>query len=147
MGGVMNAPVSPAVARRTFTGCLAGLFLVLVAPQMRAAGPPAGAMKEYQSAPDEFSALGKNVMELLRSGDAAGFATNLAATAEDWKSVYSTNLPAQDEDALKGLQRMSGFDRQKVEASAKVVLEKASALHLDFAKGEWHPRVVVPKHF
>ena len=141
----MRTPVS--AVRQKYASCLAILLLFLATPQIRAAGLPGGAEQQYQPAPDEFSGLGTAVMELLRSGDAARFATNLTATPGDWKSIISTNLPAKSEEELKGFQTVSDYERQKVESGAKVVLEKAAALHLDFAGKEWQVRVIMPKNF
>src|SRR5580693_6045394 len=131
-----------ATARGMLTCFLAGWLFLSITEQTMAAEPP----PEYHPATDEFSALGKAVTELLRSGDAARFATNTAASVEDWKSIVSTNLP-EKADAVNGLGKTSDRERQKVEATAKIFLERATALHLDFTKGEWHARVIVPKHF
>ena len=135
------------MAGRTFAVCLAVLFPTLFAPQSPAADLPPQLSKEYQPAPDEFAGLGNTAMELLRSGDTARFATSLCATAGDWKSILSTNLPAQAEDPLKGFQSTLDYQHQKIESSARVVLQKMAALHLDFTNGNWQVRVLLPKHF
>ncbi len=147
MATIMKTPVFTEAVGNILAGCLAGLFLFLATAQTQAADVPAGSLKEYQPAPNELSELGKDVIELLRSGDAARFATNVVATAQDRMSIRSTNLSLKDEDPLKGFQKASDYERRRIQSSAKAVLEKAAALHLDFAKGEWHPRVIVPKHF
>jgi len=135
------------MAGRTFAVCLAGLFLTLFAPQSPAADLPPQPPKKYQPAPDEFAGLGNAVMELLRSGNAARFATNLSATTGDWKSILSTNIPAQAEDPLKGFQNTSDYQHQKIESSARTVLQKMAALHLDFTNGDWQSHEILPKHF
>src|ERR1700720_4316982 len=92
--------LTPAL-RRISTTCAVGLLLFLSSPPTHAAEPPAEVVKEYQPQKDEFATLGEAVLKLLRDGDTARFATNLAPNAEDWKSILSTNLPAAAEDPLK----------------------------------------------
>ncbi|HEX5221713.1 MAG TPA: TlpA disulfide reductase family protein [Verrucomicrobiae bacterium] len=93
---------------------------------------------------DEFDTVGEAVVKLLQSHDAANFATNLGVAAEDWLSVVSSNLPAADAEKIKSFAKGSEYNRQRLESSAKAVVARADALNLDFSKGAWSSRVVVP---
>jgi hypothetical protein len=82
-------------------GCLAGLLIIPLTPQARAAEPPADRAQDYQPASDEFDALGRAVVELLESKDATRFATNLAVSAKDWHSLITTNLTPDESERLE----------------------------------------------
>ena len=94
---------------------------------------------------DEFDRVGEAVVKLLQSHDAAGFATNIGVGAEDWLSVVSSNLPAADAEKIKSFGKGSGYNRQRLESSAKGVLSRADSLNLDFSKSAWNFRVDLPK--
>jgi thiol-disulfide isomerase/thioredoxin len=128
-------------------GCLAVLLLSLWPSQGFASEAPAAPPKEYQPAADEFSALGDSVLELLQSGATVSFAKSVSLSLEDAKSVLSTNLPPLTGDRLESFQRAGEIRRIQIMASAKAMLDRAATLHLDFTKGDWHPRVVLPKQF
>ncbi len=122
-----------------FVCLLTGLFLFLLLPQSHAAMPVAGTN-------EDFSAVSKAMVGLLQSHDTARFADALSPSLDDWKAVLSTHLPAQGEDPLKGFQNTVKYERQQTESSAKALLARADALHLDFSRGELHARVVPPKY-
>ena len=132
---------------KTLSGCLAALLQqLLVSPASAADATPEPA-KMYHATAEEFAPLAQAVLDLLQSGAAVSFARSVTPSLEDWKSILSTNLPAQKEDPLAGFQRSGPFLRGKLELGAKQVLDRAAAMHLDFAKGDWHPRVVLPQRF
>jgi thiol-disulfide isomerase/thioredoxin len=118
---------------------LTSLFLFMLLPQSHAAMPVAGTN-------EDFSAVSQAMVELLQSHDTARFARELAPTVEDYRAILSTNLPVKGEDPLKGFQNTVPNQRQKLESSAKALLARAEALHLDFSRGDLHPRVVAPKY-
>jgi thiol-disulfide isomerase/thioredoxin len=119
--------------------CLTGLFLFLLWPQSCGATPVMGTN-------EDFSVVSRAVVELLQSRDAARFASAMCPSIEDWTAVRSPNLPATGVDPLKGFQNSVPYQRQQLESSAKALLSRADALHLDFSKGELHARVVPPKY-
>jgi thiol-disulfide isomerase/thioredoxin len=121
--------------------CLAGAILGLSMAQVRSADSPL----HFQPASDEFDALGRAVIELLHSRDALPFATNLAVSANDWHSLITTNLTADDLERLNSFAQRAGQNAHQLESGAKAFLSRAEALQLDFSKGNWHFRVVTPK--
>ena len=121
-----------------FACCLTSLFLFMLLPRVTAAAPVMGTN-------EDFSAVSRAVVELLQSRDTARFAAAMSPSLDDWKAVLSTNLPAKGEDPLKGFQNRVQYERQNMEASAKALLARADALHLDFSKGALHARVVPPE--
>jgi bla regulator protein BlaR1 len=119
--------------------CLTLLTLLAVTIQA-APGNIAGAN-------EDFSAVGKAVVELLQSRDVARFVGQMAPTLEDYRAILSTNVATQGDDPLKGYEHSTVEpERQREESSAKALLAKAESLHLDFSKGDLHARVVPPKH-
>ena len=123
---------------------LAVLVLSLFAPQTPAGSSTPLAPKAVKPADDEFAAVSRCVIVLLQSRDTARFAREVTATAEDWKSIASANLPTLG-DNLKDFANGVADKRREVEASAKAFLAKADSLHLDFSKGDLHERVVAPR--
>ena len=128
------------------TLCLASLFFCLLTPPAPAADVPVDTSKEYQPASDEFASVGKAVVELLQTRETIRFATNMAVSAEDWQSVLTTNLSLSEQEMIKGLVKSAHYGREKVELSAKALLARADALHLDFSKSELHFQILTPKH-
>ena len=118
---------------------LTGLLLFVLLPRSNGAMPVMGTN-------EDFSTVSQAVVELLQSHDAARFAAAMSPSIEDWKAMLSTNLPVKDEDPLEGFQNTVRYQRQQLESGAKALLARADALHLDFSKGELHPRVVPPTH-
>jgi thiol-disulfide isomerase/thioredoxin len=98
----------------------------------------------YEPAPDEFTPLANAVLELLKTGDAARFATNFAATADDYRSIFSTNQASQEE--LKFFLGTVEFMRKALEKQAAAFPETSAKLHLDFSKSDWTARAH-PKAF
>lgn len=93
---------------------------------------------------EEFASFTKAVVELLQSGDAARFATNLVPRGEDWKSIFTLSQPLQSSDPLAPFLLSNESARQKIDSSARVLLKKAATLHLDFSKGSLVPRLIPP---
>ena len=122
-----------------FLCCLTCLFLCLLWPRSCGAAPAMGTN-------EDFSVVSRAVVELLQSHDTARFADALSPSIGDWKAMASTNLPATGEDPLKGFQDTVRNQRQQMESSAKTLLARAEALHLDFSRGNLHSRVVPPKY-
>ncbi|HTB83514.1 MAG TPA: thioredoxin-like domain-containing protein [Candidatus Sulfotelmatobacter sp.] len=85
-------------------------------------------------------------MALLRTRDVTAFADAVSVSGEDYKSILSTNLPSTGEDPLKGIAGSVAHERGLVADSAKTLLAKADALHVDFSSADWSARVMVPKH-
>lgn len=110
-----------------------------------AASTPRTPPPRYTPGPQEFDALAKATLELLQSGDAARFASNVTATAADWQAITTMKPAATDEDPAKGREKRAEYERKKIEASAKVVVDKARALKLDFSKGKWKADAQAPK--
>ncbi len=82
-----------------------------------------------------FSEVGEAVARLLQSGDAAGFANELAPSIADWRAAISTNRVAKGNNPLgPDFQKSLDQQRHKLEASAKRLLAKAAELKLDFAR-------------
>lgn len=134
-------PVKPPLSIRPSWRSLLFVLLVFLLP--KAGSKSAEQTNQPQS--DEFDPVGEAVVKLLQSHDAARFATNIAVSAEDWLSVVSSNLPAADAEKIKGFAKGSGYNRQRLETSAKGVLARADSLNLDFAKDAWGFRVIMPK--
>jgi thiol-disulfide isomerase/thioredoxin len=124
----MKASVAGISHHRHLTAGLIGLFFAFLL-QTGTAGP-------IQSTNGEFNVVGAAVIELLQSRDPIGFAQALAPTIEDFRAILSTNVIVKPADPLKEIQSMADHDRQQVETSAKELLAKAEALHLDFSKGK-----------
>jgi thiol-disulfide isomerase/thioredoxin len=122
------------------------LCLWWLLPAAPAALPPADNHTEYQPAGDEFDAVGKAVVQLLQSKDAARFATNLAVSAEDWQSLVTTNLTLDEKEKIKTYGKGAGHNLQQTEISAQALLERAGSLHLDFSKGDLTFHVIAPRH-
>lgn len=123
---------------------LVGLVFSRLLPQSRAdATKPEN---EYQPANDEFDPVGRAVVELLKSHDPVGFATNLSVRVEDWQSVATTNLSSQDLDALKSYAKGAGYNNKRLNADAQAVLSRADALHLSFAGDNLRYEIVAPSH-
>lgn len=125
--------------RSRFTCCLTCLFLFRLWPQSYGAAPVMGTN-------ENFSVVSRAVVELLQNHDAARFADALSPSIEDWKAIVSTHLPATSEDPLKDFQNSVRYQHQQMESSAKALLARAEALHLDFSKGNLNSRVIPPKY-
>ena len=126
---------------------LTGLLLCMLLPSALAALPPMDNSKEYQPVSGEFDAVGKAVVQLLQTRNAAQFATNVSVSAEDWQSLITTDLTAEEQERIKGFGKGANSNRQRAEASAKALLVRADSLHLDFSKGELPFHIITPKHF
>ena len=124
--------------RNQFVCHLTSLFLFVLLPRSNGAMPVMGTN-------EDFSAVSQAIVELLQSHDTARFAQAMSPSIKDWQAMVSTNLPATGEDPLKGFQNTVKYERQQTELSAKALLARAEALHLDFSRGELHSRVVPPK--
>jgi len=141
----MKTQTSVHFIRHLPAGLLACFCLCFLLPQSHAGDVPAWTMKNYEPTNGDFSAVGDAVGELLQSRDTARFARELAPSIEDWQAILSTNAAEREPDPLNGFRKSAGNQRQKVEASAKELLARADALHLDFSKGHLHSKVVAPR--
>ena len=107
-----------------------------------ASAPPA----EYHATPSEFDGVGKAVLALIQSKDAAGFAKAVGVSAEDWRSLSTTNLSKADADQLDSYAKGAVNNRDRLETAAKAVLSRADSLRLDFSTGAWRSEVVPPRN-
>jgi thiol-disulfide isomerase/thioredoxin len=121
-----------------------GMILGLTASQIRADGP-SHPVREYEPSDGEFDPLGKAVVELLRTKDAAAFARQLAVSASDWHSLITSNLSAQEAGNVNNYAKGASFALQGLTRSAKDALSRADSLHLDFSRGDWRFKVVMPR--
>jgi thiol-disulfide isomerase/thioredoxin len=141
----MKTQTSVPFIRHLPTGLLAWFCLCFLLPQSHAGDVPAWTMKNYEPTNGDFSAVVDAVVELLQSRDTTRFAGELAPSIEDWQAILSTNADEREPDPLNGFRKSTGDRRQKVESSAKELLAKADALHLDFSKGHLHSKAVTPR--
>ena len=101
---------------------------------------------EFELGADEdFTAVSNAVIQLLRNRDTAHFAAALTPTIKDWESILSTNAAKDNPDALAGFRRDEKSQQQRTEQSAKQLLAKADALHVDFSKWNFRVQIVAPK--
>ncbi|MGA2244241.1 MAG: TlpA disulfide reductase family protein [Verrucomicrobiota bacterium] len=121
------------------------LFLGLSWEFANAADLPAAPTGDYQPAPGEFDAVGKAVLGLVRSKNTAHFAKDMGLSAEDWRSVSTTNLTKEDAERIEAFGQGAIHNRDRLEATAKAVLSRADSLHLDFSNGVWRSEVVPPR--
>lgn len=89
----------------SFTGLLAGLVLGLPYFHMLSEDAPLSPGKADQRVDGEFDAVGRAVVQLLKSCYAARFATDISVSAADWLSLSITNLPTGDPEKIKMLAR------------------------------------------
>ena len=129
-----------------FLWLLTTLFLGGLALKTVAADSAFKSGVEYQPASDEFDAVGRAVVQLLQTRDPSGFAANVSVSAADWLSMATTNLTVSESDRIKDFAKSSANNRLRMEAAAKVLLERAESLHLDFSKGELAFHYAMPKH-
>lgn len=93
---------------------------------------------------EDFSSISNAVIELLRSENTTRFANALAASADDWKAVSSTNVLAKQENPDRVIRSMAEQQNQKVLSSARELIAKAHLLDLSFTNGNLNPRVIPP---
>jgi len=131
---------------QTLALCFIGLLSsLLVLPSLAPAqNPPLPA--EYKPSANDFVAISNAVMTLLQTCNADAFAGEVTPSLNDWKSILSTNLPATGENPLKGYDARVRYYHDRMVASAKALLARANALHLDFSKGDWRARVLMPNN-
>jgi hypothetical protein len=87
---------------------------------------------------NEFASVSHSVVALLQSRDTARFAREISPSADDWKSIASTNLPDVAAN-LNSYAASTDQRRQEAQAAAKAFRARADALHLEFSKGEKGP--------
>lgn len=134
-------------ASKLLSACvLATFFLATANFKSAAADSSFKPVMEYMAASDEFDGLAKAVVQLLQTREAAVFATNVSVSAADWQAIASTNLSASEQDHVKDFAKGVGPNRQRTEAAAKALLERAQSLRLDFSKGELTFHYLTPKH-
>ena len=92
----------------------------------------------------DFSTVSNAVIELLRNEDATRFATALAASTDDWKSIASTNVLAKEGDPDRIIRSMAEQQNQKVQSSARELIARAHLLDLNFTNGSLNLRVIPP---
>lgn len=141
----MKPPFVPGL-KRHLALVLGGLVISLFFSTVSVAQPAGGDRTEYKPSDGEFDAVGKAVVELLQTRDAGRFATNWTVRAQDWQSLISTNLKPADLEKLNAYAKGSQRNVQQLESSAKAFLARADSLHLDFSKGDWHSKIVAPRH-
>lgn len=112
------------------------LCLLCFAALPRAFGSPV-------DAPD-FSTVSNAVVELLRNEDATRFANALAASADDWKAVASTNVLAKEENPDRVIRSMAEQQYEKVQSSARELIARAHLLELNFTNGNLNLRLIPP---
>ena len=140
----MNLPRFPRCVQPPGSLGLAVLFVGLLAPQARGAdSPPVRPQGFLRPTNDEFAAVSHSVIALLQSRDTARFAREIVASPEDWKAIACTNLPDIGEH-LKSYADSTEQRRWNARTAARDFLAMADGLHLDFSKGDLHPRVVNP---
>jgi thiol-disulfide isomerase/thioredoxin len=93
---------------------------------------------------EDFSAISKAVVELLKTGNVTNFASAIAVEGKDWESILSTNPIMREPDPIKGFRASSEPQRKQIESSARQALAKADQLHLDFSKGDLSAEAVPP---
>ncbi len=114
-------------------GLVAQRFLIVLAVAFALSGLRVAAA--LPAANEDFSAVGKAIVELLQGRDAAGFATAVTPSVADWKSALDAHAPNLGQDPTERF-RLIATDQQKtVTESAKQLLAKADSLHVDFSKG------------
>ena len=127
-----------------YTNIVVVMFLLAGAsPRVLLAETASGKSAEIATNED-FSAVGNTVVKLLKTKDASGFASNLAASAEDWDALIHTNSSIETVENLKRFSGTASFGIKRLENSAKVLLDKADALHIDFSTNEWRCEAVRP---
>jgi len=115
-------------------------------PSPEAVAPVTTSLPMATVAKQDFAPVGEAVVQLLRSGDTAGFAKALAPSIADWRAAFSTNPPAEGKYPLgPDLEKLLDEERQKLEASAKRLLAKAAELKLDFSGAQLEARVIPPQ--
>jgi thiol-disulfide isomerase/thioredoxin len=125
---------------------LSGLFCALPVSPAQAAASPVIPPKDYQPASDEFDAMGQEIVALLKTRDAASFATNLSASAKDWQSLATTNLSSEELERVNAYAKGAGRSQLQLDSAAKVFLSKMDSLHLDFSKSDLHFKINAPTH-
>jgi thiol-disulfide isomerase/thioredoxin len=130
-----------------FTGLLVGLLLGLSQFHVLAEGSSPDLGNAYQPTDGEFDALGRAVVRLLQTRDAARFATDMSVSAADWLSWMTPKLPAEDQEKIKMFAEGADDRRDRTQAAAKALLVRAESLHLDFSKGGLSFRIDAPKYF
>ena len=123
------------------TSILATHFLLAVVmcasvSSVRATIPPVGTN-------EDFSAVSGTVVELLQSRDTARFATNLSPAFEELQSAL-TNVTGQNSESIDNMRHIAEYDRQKLEQSAKQLLDRTDSLHVNFSNSNLHAQVVQP---
>jgi thiol-disulfide isomerase/thioredoxin len=124
---------------------IAGLACFLLPAQTRAQFP-VPPETEYQPAQDEFDALGKAVLDLLKTRAADGFAAKFSVKLADWQSVPATNASKDDAERVNLFAKGADYNLQRLKSDAQAVLARADSLHLDFSTGNLGYRVVMPEH-
>ena len=122
------------------------LLLGLTLCPLRGADGPGAPAQEYQLSPGELDPIGKAVADLLRSKDAGAFATNMAVSADDVRSLETTNLSSDDLDSLKTFEKGADYNRTRLKDAATAFLGRADSLRLDFSKGSLRGEVTPPAH-
>jgi hypothetical protein len=126
---------------------LVGLLLGLSQFHVLAEGSAPDRGNAYKPTDGEFDALGRAVVRLLQTRDAARFATDMSVSAADWLSWMTPKLPADDQENIKMFAKGADYGRDRTQAAAKALLARAESLHLDFSKGVLSFRIDAPKHF
>lgn len=122
------------------------VLLLALRPEISMAATSTNApSNDNQPGPGEFDVVGKAVLDLVQSRDAAALAKGLSASAEDWHALLTTNLSKADADQLEAYARGADNGRSRLQSAAKTVLDRADSLHLAFAGAGWRCEVVPPE--
>jgi thiol-disulfide isomerase/thioredoxin len=100
------------------------------------------APQKYAPAKKEFDSVVKAVVTLLQSRDTKNFAVEMSATAEDYRAI--TNGTALSEDAIATARQAMEPKQKRLEAGAKVLLERIKALPAVFSTSNLEATVIVP---
>jgi thiol-disulfide isomerase/thioredoxin len=124
---------------------LAVVFAFLVLPG-HAAQTPFDPPKEYRATNGEFDSIGRAILDLLQSKDAARFATNVSVSEADWNSLITTNLTDEEKDRVSQFAKGAHYNVSSLESAGKSFLNRADSLHLDFSKNSWRFEILPPEH-
>jgi len=94
---------------------------------------------------EDFSAVGKAVVELFQKRDTHRFAVALAPAKEDWLAALAAKNASEKSNDLKDIQDAIDHQRQILEENARNLLSVADGGHWDFSTGRVTAQVVPPQ--
>jgi thiol-disulfide isomerase/thioredoxin len=96
----------------------------------------------YTPTEKEFDAVARATVSLLQNRDPKSFATEMIATLEDYRAI--TNGSALSVDALHSARQSLEPRQRRLEASARVLVERLRSLRLDFSTNQLRATVGAP---